>query len=434
MRIPGRTTFFSLLLLCFATIAAAFAAPEQNAATAKPISISNAARLKEAIAKTPSTVIDLSAAATARTIDPVVKESVPTIRLSPPALKAGQVRIKPLSRDIDDATRKLVLQRIESKAANGSSNKPAVVFNGAAEMLSADAEQLTLRALALADKPLRYNVERRVFEGSLSVGVIEIDPSGKPLKLSAPVMFEVLGVVAKPKRVSATTTAPPFDSVAIEVENPGDSFSARIWSILDPTSEVILPMPVDKPQLLVSASPSKIQGWGLQKAKILVQATNITGGRLNVQVSNSLGELDSNNVLIDDNAMGATALRSASIGTSTVTFSGAPFESASTAVEFVFPTRYMLAALIGGLAGGLLRLGGKRRSGKRIAVDLLIAVIAGAIVFGLFVLGVNVTGFSLPAQAGEVLVFVVTALGAFGGTKLFSLKSEKTGGGGTAPE
>jgi hypothetical protein len=41
---------------------------------------------------------------------------------------------------------------------------------------------------------------------------------------------------------------------------------------------------------------------------------------------------------------------------------------------------------------------------------------------------VNVTGFGLPAQAGEVLVFVVTALGAFGGTRLFSLTAGKTRG------
>ena len=424
-----RTNRIAYLLLWLCPMAAVAAGTGDSAAAAKTVPVPNAAQLKEAIANTPSTVIDLSGVAAAQSIDSVVDESVPKIRLSTPALKAGQVRIKPLSRDVDNATRTLVLQRIAQDPDKSLAGKATVVFNGAAEMLSADAQPLTLRALALADKPLRYNVDRRLYEGTLSVGVVEIDPSGKALQLSAPVVFEVLGVVARPKRISATATSPPFGTVAIEVENPGDSFSARVWSILDPTNEVILEMPVEKPQLLVSASPTRIQGWGLEKAKILVQATNLTGGQLTVQASNTLGVLDSNTLQIDQNAMAVATLRSASTGMATVTISGAPFESTSTEVEFVFPVRYILAALIGGLAGGLLRLGGKRRSGKRLAFDLIVAVIAGAIVFGLFVLGVNVTGFSLPAQAGEVLVFVVTALGGFGGARLFSVAAAKPGGG-----
>lgn len=418
-----------LFLLALWPLALPSAGAQQTVTTAKAISAPNAAQLKREIANTPSMLIDLSGATANQTVDSVVDDNGPKIKLATPALKAGQVRIKPLSRDLDVATRKLVLQRIAEDSDQTLREKPVVVFNGAAEMLSADKQELTLRALALADKPLRYNAGRRLYEGTLSVGVVELDPSGKAVELSTPVVFEVLGVVARPKRVSATTTAPPFGSVAIEVENPGNTFSARVWSILDPTSEVILEMPVEKPQLRVSASPERIQGWGLQKAKILVQATNLSGGQLSVQASSTLGQLDSNNVVIDEDAMAVVSLRSASTGTATVMVSGTPFDSALTQVEFVFPLPYILAALVGGIAGGLLRLGGDRRSGRRIALDLLIAVICGVIVFGLFVLGVNVTGFALPAQAGEVLVFVVTALGAFGGTRLFSLTTGKSRGG-----
>ncbi len=420
----------SLFLLALSSLALSYASAQQTVTAGKAVSAPDAALLKREIANTPSMLIDLSGAAASPTVDSAVDDTGPRITIGTPALKAGQVRIKPLSRDLDAATRKLVLQRIAEDPDQTLREKPVVVFNGAAEMLSAGEQKLTLRALALSDKPLRYNARRRLYEGTLSVGVVELDPSGKALELSTPVVFEVLGVVARPKRVSATTTAPPFDSVAIEVENPGNTFSARVWSILDPTNEVILEMPVEKPLLRVSPSPERIQGWGLQKAKILVQATNLSGGgELSVQVSSTLGQLDSNNVLIDDDAMAVVSLRSASTGTATVTVSGAPFDSASTQVQFVFPLPYILAALVGGVAGGLLRLGGGRRTGRRIALDLLIAVVCGAIVFGLFVLGVNVTGFALPAQAGEVLVFVVTALGAFGGTRLFTLATGKPRGG-----
>jgi hypothetical protein len=416
------TACVSLLLLCLSPIVVSAAGTEQRSTISKKLSDSSAIQLKAEISKSPSTVIDLSASATPSIISPAVKNSLPTIKLTQPALKAGQVRLKPLSRELDEATRKLVLRRVPNSA---SGVKPVAVFNGAAEMLSTDGKQLTLRAMALSDEPLKYNTRRRLFEGTLSVGVVELESSGQQQELSAPVAFEVLGVLADPKRVSATMTAPPFETITIAVENPGDTVEARIFSVLDPTGESVLSMPVSRPRLEVSASPVRIQGWGLQKTNILVQATNLAGGGLSVQIASTLGELDSNTLQLDESGMGMASLRSTSTGTARIVLSGSPFESAATDVQFVFPMRYILAALIGGLAGGLLRLGGRRRSIKRIALDLLTAVVAGTIVFGLFVLGVNVTGFALPAQAGEVLVFVVTALGAFGGTKLFSPKAAK---------
>ena len=380
--------------------------------------VSDSVRLTDEIANAPSTLIDLSKVAEPREISPELGESGPAIRLQMPALKPGQVRIKALPRQIDDASRQLIFQPLRDQDTVTSAGEPPVLFRGAAEMLSAEAGELTLRALALADRALRYNPRRQVFEGSLGVGVVEIEPSGKSLTLSAPVAFEVLGIVAEPKRVNVDKTAPPFETIAIEVKNPGERVDVRVWSVLDPGGEVILPMPVQKPKLSVTITPKAIQGWGLEKARVLVQATNIGGGRVGLQVASTVGELDSNTLHFDSDATGIAVLRSASTGTATVTVSGSPFEPVSENVEFVLPLRYMLAALIGGLAGGFLRLARKRAGIKSVVRSLLVGVIAGVIVFGLFVLGVNVTGFGLPAQAGEVLVFVVTALGAFGGARL----------------
>lgn len=389
----------------------------------------NVSRIRAEIARSPSTVVDLSSAAAASTIEPVMRDSAPAIRLAPPALKAGQVRIKPLSRELDSVTRKLLLRRVERDPAVNADALPATVFNGAVEMLSSQATEHTMRALALADRPLRYNAGRNVYEGSVSVGVVELEPSGEPVELSAPVVFEVLGVVANPRRARATMTAPPFESIALEVDNPSSPFKARIWSVLDPSGAVELEVPVVRPTLSVTVSPDPIQGWGLQKGTVLVQVSNITGGGLTLQVANTLGELASNSLLVDSNGFGEIELRSASTGTSTITVSGGPFEAATASVRFVFPLAFLLAALIGGFAGGLLRVARRRRNFKRMALEMVVAIATGAIVFGLFVLGVNVTGIPLPAQAGEVLVFVVAALGAYGGTRLLSSQSPARNGG-----
>jgi len=57
---------------------------------------------------------------------------------------------------------------------------------------------------------------------------------------------------------------------------------------------------------------------------------------------------------------------------------------------------------------------------------LAAAVTCGFLVLGLYVLGVNVVGFDLPARAGEVLVFVVAALGALGGVGLLKPTTKAT--------
>ncbi|MFL6197429.1 MAG: hypothetical protein ACJ75H_24800 [Thermoanaerobaculia bacterium] len=50
-----------------------------------------------------------------------------------------------------------------------------------------------------------------------------------------------------------------------------------------------------------------------------------------------------------------------------------------------------------------------------------LGLICGAIVFALYALGVNLTGFNLPGRAGELVVFVVAALGALGGVGLLKV-------------
>jgi hypothetical protein len=116
---------------------------------------------------------------------------------------------------------------------------------------------------------------------------------------------------------------------------------------------------------------------------------------------------------------GATSIRSVSTGKAVITASGPAFTEASAQVEFLFPTRFLAAGILGGLAGGALRLGVPRRgAGRRVLAKLGLSVICGAIVFALYALGANVIGFKLPGRAGELVVFVVAALGALGGVGL----------------
>ena len=84
-------------------------------------------------------------------------------------------------------------------------------------------------------------------------------------------------------------------------------------------------------------------------------------------------------------------------------------------LEFAFPWAALIAALTGGLAGGFIR-----HHLKLTRADLIVSVLVGALVAALYAQGVNALGLELSARTGEILTFVIAALGAFGGTTLLA--------------
>jgi hypothetical protein len=124
----------------------------------------------------------------------------------------------------------------------------------------------------------------------------------------------------------------------------------------------------------------------------------------------------------------AAGFRSESTGTVQLTASSPRFEPAALSFHFEFPGRFLRAAALGGLAGGILQRGVRRGgSARRLALELLVGVVVGAVAFGLFALGVNVIHVDLPRSGGEVLVAVVAAIGAFAGTRLLEPIARVTG-------
>jgi hypothetical protein len=188
---------------------------------------------------------------------------------------------------------------------------------------------------------------------------------------------------------------------------------------------VAISVPVELPRLTLTLSPARLQGWGLETSELLIAAADgATAARATVLLAATQGEINPNQVTLDNNGQARAQLRSASIGTATINASWAPFAQASQSVDYEWPLRFLLAAGVGGVVGGVVRRGAKRgASWPRIGLELLVSVSTGLIVLALFVLGVNVLGFALPARGGEVLVFVVSALGAFLGSQLLKPKA-----------
>jgi hypothetical protein len=345
---------------------------------------------------------------------PPVPESLPD------ALAPDEVRYVPLPRAEEQRTRELAAEQLQVSQPEGD----VALFRGAIRARGGASAALTLKAVAFGGEPLRYRVQSGRFEGSIRVGVVELGGSGGAARpLPAPVIFQVIGPVAAPASVEVRSTAPPYQDIAIAADSPADTIDLRIVSNVSPEGALLRVLV--QPALFVRSTPSRIQGFGLETTRILVSARGLgAGGPRRVQLGTDLGHVEPVELELSAEGTATSELRSASIGRAALVASGASFADGRAEVQFVFPLRFLVAALLGGLAGGALRRSTRPRERRQaLARELGIAVLCGQLVFALYALGVNLVGVQLPAVAGELLVFAVCALGALLGSELLRATS-----------
>jgi hypothetical protein len=303
-------------------------------------------------------------------------------------------------------------------------NRPDVVaknFAGAVVATSAEAGAPPLKVVPLVfvDDPLRFNAASGRYEGRVAVGLIEMVASGVRRSLGASINFQLLGdVQSAPDMAAVTDTAPPFAFIKVSASDPGDSVRVRVMTNLaaDP---VPLELPVERSRLEL-AGKTRLQGWGLETTDVTVSASDGAVSRgAKVSLTLDRGTIAPAQAVLDDAGTAVLTLRSDGTGGASLSARSARHREVQRAYQYDMPLRSMSASLLGGLGGGALRQFGARRTGMRRRIaEMLGAVLCGALVWGLFVLGVNVLGIALPSHGGEVLVAVVSALGAYIGVRL----------------
>lgn len=343
---------------------------------------------------------------------PVAPEAEPVAPTAP--LKLGDTRYIKLDAVAEQNTRDVVKLSIPD-----SMRTQAAVFQGVVQTTDTQAKELILKAVDFPRAPLRFNPATSRFEGGVSVGVIEVDGSGTRT-LSAPIAFQLLGPVASdPDTITINQTAPPYRDIKVAADTPDAEVAVTVVSDVAPAGESLV-LKV-RPTLGVTITPPRIQGWGLETADVLVSAQAVDAARDNaLQLSSTMGRPSATEATLDKGGNARVSIRSESVGTGKVTTRGGGLDGASAEVEYVFPWRFLGAALVGGIVGGLLRKRSRSKTAGAFVKSMGIAVLSAAVVVALYVLGINLVGFALPAHGGEVLVFVVAALGALYGTKLLA--------------
>lgn len=290
---------------------------------------------------------------------------------------------------------------------------------GFLRQVDSSGNELQLKMIALAGKRLAFDRNLNAFVGTMWLGVNEI-AAGPSRELVTPVEFRILNAQsADPSAVRVTTTgASGYQEVRLGLVAAVDVPKVNIASNLaqDPF-ELSLPL---NPTLII-ASDAPIDGFGLATSTINVTVLGLPqpkGKVITFQRTSGAGTISSKRVPLEDDGTASTELRSDGLGGATVSASLPGLVPAPTTVDFRFPYVTIFSGLLGGIVGGLIRVGTSRMRGRRAVLAIGIAVLVGILVFGLYAVGVNVLPIQPIIRAGAVLVFVVSGMGAFIGPSL----------------
>ncbi len=170
------------------------------------------------------------------------------------------------------------------------------------------------------------------------------------------------------------------------------------------------------PSLTLTTSKKEIQGFGVQKAKVIVRFNGSSSKtKENIIVRSSSGEVKPSSFTLAYNEAKIINVRSEGIDDIKLTASTSSSQqvmadSNTIIIKQTFPYLFLIASLIGGVLGMIIKLGFKKN--KKISPKLFLASVLigflGAIVY--YVLGINFLRIEVPSTFNEFAVLGFSAL------------------------
>jgi hypothetical protein len=277
-----------------------------------------------------------------------------------------------------------------------------------------------LRPVYKVANRMRWNAEQQVFRGALFIAIEDSLRRSESRPLPTPVRFELLTDADSidPNQFAFEHTNLPLRRVQLVARRVLDSLRVQLVPEFN-VAGVDVWIPVE-PALRVETTPRRIQGWGIGTARVVVHVLGVSpDSARSASITSSAGELDAVDVRFGRAGTATTQLRSQGGGAATLMASAPGLGDATATIDFTLPWPFLLAALLGGIAGGALaamqerKKDAKARSGEYLLKGVLAGLI-GAVAW--YALGVNVLqlDLGLPRQ-NEFAVFGLAALiGYFG--------------------
>jgi hypothetical protein len=259
--------------------------------------------------------------------------------------------------------------------------------------------------------------------GLIGIGLEDVENPWTTRRLRPAIRLRVTADPAStsPRSLSIDHTDLPFSNVELSTDQdvPSISVSVRVAGDSEPVQATIRAL---RPQLVIEASPQRLQGFGLQETTLTVSVKSSVDSPSKVRFAADGGDLEPHQIELDAGGFGSVKLRSSGLGTTTVTASALMHESANTQVEFAFPVAFLVASLLGGLVGAAAFVLLTKKASLKVPAwkRLLGGVLAGLVIAVLYTIGISVFGFPIGPRSGEALYFSVSALGAVGGLPLIT--------------
>jgi|GEM_PF-6108233 len=286
-------------------------------------------------------------------------------------------------------------------------------------LASAEGTTLNLQPIIVVDAGGLRPGSGGAFWGRIFAGVLDIDRPNESHPLSSSITFLITADIDRvdPQRVTFQRTN-QFEQVDLAADSPPDPVVLRVVPTFDPRGTSIK-LPVRRGTMNVTVSPQRIQGLGLEEARVIVQALGVPEPEhLAVVLSSDRGSVDPGTLVLDAGGVGSTTIRSVTTGTATLhATSVSSLAPGQAAVTFLFPWLFLGAALLGGATGGAIRRARTEPAKRRtLWMDLLVlGVLGGLVVACAYSVGINLLGVHPDTHAGEALIFVLAALGALFG-------------------
>lgn len=289
----------------------------------------------------------------------------------------------------------------------------------------------TLRPIYKVANRLRWHPEEQVFRGDFFIAVEDTLRLRESRPLPAPIRFQLLSDADSlaPHPVAIGHTNFPVERISVSTRLATDSLRIHVVPEFDVRGvDVWLPVATS---LVVETTPRSIQGWGIQQARVVVRLIGATTpGATTASLITSAGTLDTLELPIGQAGIGTTWLRSEGIGDAELLAAAPGLGTVRTVIEYTFPWIFLLAALLGGVFGGVAAAATERK-GRRKArwgdfalKGVLVGVLAA---LAWYALGVNLMQIELGVpRFNELAVFTLAALAGYFGVPRMSGSTSST--------
>jgi hypothetical protein len=276
-----------------------------------------------------------------------------------------------------------------------------------------------LRPIYKVVEPMRWQPDSGRFRGSFFFALEDTVRPRESRPVVPAIPFALLGdVEVAPAELAVAHTNLPLQRVVVLARDAADSVRVHVV----PGSELggrDLWIPVER-AITVTIEPRRIQGWGIQTAKVVTRVLGTSVVRpVTASISATRGSLDSSRFQIDESGAGEVRMRSGGLGQDTVEVFVAGIGRVTQTAEVTLPWIFLLAALLGGVFGGLgaaahNKQGRRKTRWREYAIKGVFGGLLAALAW--YALGINLLHLDVGiVRFNELAVFTLAALAGFFG-------------------